>query len=189
MASRFRTAQHWWVISVTRRLAADGVPALLCLDALVELTSLGGQRRIPLGDFITGNRKTARDSNELVTAIVVPHLSGSYNSDFYKLGARKFLVISIVMVALVVEVADGRIRDIRIAVGACSEVACRLHCVEQALAGVTLDALAVANFSDLNLSSLTPIDDIRATAQYRMSSASEIIRRMLLGLSTELQHG
>ncbi len=113
--------------------AADGVPNLLALDAVVELASAGGVRRVPVAAFVTGNRRTVRSPDELVTGILVPApLAGATaRSSFRKLGSRAYLVISIAMAAAVVEVdAAGRIRQARIAVGACSEVAQRLAALE-----------------------------------------------------------
>lgn len=95
--------------------AADGVPPLLVLEAEVELASQRGARRLKLGEFILGNRRTARAPEELLVALHVPAGRAASRSVFLKLGARSHLVISIVMVA-----ADAAGR---IAVGSCSEVA------------------------------------------------------------------
>jgi CO/xanthine dehydrogenase FAD-binding subunit len=83
--------------------AADGVPPLLALDAKVELVSVAGIRQLPLADFITGYRKTARQQTELVSAVLVPRTIDTGRSAFLKLGARKYLVISIAMVAVILE--------------------------------------------------------------------------------------
>src|SRR5437879_45271 len=68
--------------------AADGVPPLLALDARVELASLAGTRELPLAAFVTGNRRTLRQPDELVTAILVRPPAGPARSRFLKLGAR-----------------------------------------------------------------------------------------------------
>ncbi len=90
--------------------AADGVPPLLALDAEVEVASrAGGSRRLPLSQFITGYRQTALAPGEIVTAMIVPRAMDG-PSCFLKLGARRYLVISIAMVAAILEKgADGRI--------------------------------------------------------------------------------
>src|SRR5688572_33447183 len=100
--------------------AADGMPNLLALDAQVELGSARGARRVPVGEFVIGNRRTARGPDELVTGLFVPSpVPGTtVRSTFEKLGSRAYLVISIAMVAAVVEVsAHGRIARARGAVG------------------------------------------------------------------------
>src|SRR5262245_41882597 len=127
--------------------AADGIPNLLALDAELELASSRSRRRVPVAEFVLGNRRTDRARDELVTAIVVPApLAGaSVRSAFEKLGSRAYLVISIAMVAAVVEVGpDGRIARARVAVGACSEVAQRLPDLEAELRGIPAAAVSTA---------------------------------------------
>src|SRR5690349_13938459 len=90
--------------------AADGVPVLMALEADVELRSLVGTRYVPLPEFILGNRRTARRKDELVTAIRVPKAAAAGRSAFVKLGARRYLVISIAMAAARIETAsDGTV--------------------------------------------------------------------------------
>ena len=163
--------------------AADGVPVLMSYDASVELASLKGERRASLADFITGNRTTSRAADELVTAILVPKPKRPARSTFLKLGARRYLVISIVMVSAVLEEAvDGTVAAARIAVGACSEIAMRLPSLEADLVGRKLlpDLAGVA--APRHLSGLSPIDDIRGHAVYRRDAALTLIKRALAEL-------
>jgi CO/xanthine dehydrogenase FAD-binding subunit len=158
--------------------AADGVPALLVLDAQVEIASAGGTRKLSLDQFILGPRRTALRSGELVVSIIVPKPAHPARSDFLKLGARKYLVISIAMVASVLEVRDGMVHAARIAVGSCSPVAMRLPELEKALAGKRLRNLAELA-RPKHLRDLSPIDDVRASADYRKNAALTLIRRSL----------
>jgi CO/xanthine dehydrogenase FAD-binding subunit len=170
--------------------AADGVPPLMVLDAEVELRSVRGPRTLPLRDFILGNRKTALVAGELLTAIRIPKASTAGKSSFYKLGARRYLVISIAMAAarLVVDRA-GNVAQVAIAVGACSAVAMRLTALEEVLAGARLDeglpGLVRAEFFD----GLAPIDDVRGSAAYRRDAAAEIVRRALAAAVTTVDAG
>jgi CO/xanthine dehydrogenase FAD-binding subunit len=160
--------------------AADGVPPLLALDAEVELASSSGLRRIPLAEFIVGNRKTLRRANELLTAVMVPRTLDDAFSSFVKLGARRYLVISISMVAAVV-LADGEgpVGAARVAVGSCSAVARRLPQLERDLIGAPIDAALGARVRPEHLSPLSPIDDVRATAVYRHDASLTLVRRAL----------
>ena len=107
--------------------AADSVPPLLTLDAEVELASQAGTRRLPLGDFIVGNRKTLRQPGEILSQILVPRTVENAASIFLKLGARRYLVISIAMVAAIIQKdSRNRVTDARVSVGSCSVVARRL---------------------------------------------------------------
>jgi CO/xanthine dehydrogenase FAD-binding subunit len=162
--------------------AADGMPNLLALDAQVELMSRGGARIVPIGQFVTGNRRTARAANELVTGLFVPEpLPGTtVASTFEKLGSRAYLVISIAMVAAVIETEpDGRISRARIAVGACSEVAQRLPDLESDLVGQQAVPATAGIVHARHLAGLTPIGDVRGSAAYRRDAAVTVVRRAL----------
>jgi CO/xanthine dehydrogenase FAD-binding subunit len=164
--------------------AADGTPNLLALDAQVELASAGGRRILPVGAFVTGNRRTVRRPDELVTAVLVPKPNHDARSTFVKLGARKYLVISIVMVGAVVELsADGKIAAARVAVGSCAAVARRLPALEQRLQGQSLSPVLADLARPDDLSPLSPIDDVRGSAAYRSDAALTLVRRALAGLS------
>jgi CO/xanthine dehydrogenase FAD-binding subunit len=160
--------------------AADGVPPLLALGAEVELASSAGTRRLPLSQFVLGNRKTARSANELVTAILVPAWPEGARSSFIKLGTRKYLVISIVMGSTVVALDEaGRIARCGIAVGACSAAALGFEALAQKLVGHTLaDALKLLAPQDLQ--GLAPINDVRGSAAYRIEAAFTLVRQMLV---------
>ncbi|HUR42657.1 MAG TPA: FAD binding domain-containing protein [Aestuariivirga sp.] len=156
--------------------AADGVPPLLGLDAEVELTSLKQVRRMPLAAFITGYRQTALTRGEILSAVLVPKTFGNARSSFVKLGARRYLVISIVMVAAVVRRSEnGHIADVRVAVGAASAVAQRLTELESDLRDLSPDVLPSSIVAKRHLAGLSPIDDVRATAAYRLDAALHLI--------------
>lgn len=163
--------------------AADGVPPLLALDAEVELIGRAGMRRLPLAEFLVDARQTQRRPDELLTAVHVPARAGSGQSRFLKLGARKYLVISIAMVAVRLEVTNGLISDLAIAVGACSTVAHRLSGVEQGLIGAPVAALDDAVNRARMAVCLSPISDIRADAPYRIEAATELVNRALADLA------
>jgi CO/xanthine dehydrogenase FAD-binding subunit len=165
--------------------AADGVPPLLALDASVELQSNRGMRSLPVGDFLTGVRQTALQPGEIVTAVTVPETVGG-RSKFLKLGARKHLVISIVMAAVRLDVVDGRVREAAVSVGSCSPVAARLPAVEAALANAQMDDALAALVQDADVTAaLTPIADIRGDADYRYDAAAELVRRAVRDLVDE----
>jgi CO/xanthine dehydrogenase FAD-binding subunit len=164
--------------------AADGVPCLLALDAEIEVAGPAGRRVLPLRQFITGVRRTALAPDELVVAIHVPRPGNEARSAFLKLGTRRYLVISIAMVAATLEIADGRVASARIAVGACSPVAERLPGLEAALAGAPLDARLADRVEVAHLAPLSPIDDVRGSAAYRSDATITVLRRLLRGLAS-----
>ena len=159
--------------------AADGVPPLLVLEAEVEIAFAAQRRRMPLAAFLTGPRQVALMPGEVLTAIVIPPRAQLGRSAFEKLGARTHLVISIAMAAVRL-VHDGvRVGEVAVAVGSCSGVAARLPQVEAALAGAPVADLFLRVTQDAVAASLAPIDDVRATAVYRIEAATELVRRAM----------
>jgi len=158
--------------------AADGTVALLALGANVEVQGARGIRRMGLADFVLGPRRTALEAGEIVTAVQVPAHGERGASDFLKLGARHYLVISIAMVSAVIHVDDGaRVSRAGVAVGACSPVARRLPALEARMIGRS-DGFAGALEAD-DLDVLSPISDVRASAEYRREAAVALVRRAL----------
>jgi CO/xanthine dehydrogenase FAD-binding subunit len=164
--------------------AADGLPNLMALNARVELSSVGGRREVPVGAFVVGNRRTVRRTDELVTALLVPSPEAEARSAFLKLGARAYLVISIAMVAAVIELdVDGRITAARLVVGACSAVPRRLPAAEARLIGQVPSRALAHEIRAEDLAALTPIDDVRAPAAYRREAALVLVRRVVAELA------
>lgn len=169
--------------------AADGVPPLLTLDAQLTLASVAGSRTVPLAEFITGNRRTLRRPEEILAAITIPRRLDNAKSVFLKLGARRYLVISIAMVAvLLLPDERGRIAEARVAVGSCSVKAQRLVSLEHELVGKPfgpgLGSLVAAG----HLENLSPIDDVRATAVYRREAALLLVQRALQSCAGDAAH-
>ncbi len=161
--------------------AADGLPMLLLLEAEIELASRRRRRRLLLDEFVTGNRRTTLAPDELAVALHIPRPPGDVPSRFLKLGSRHYLVISIAAVAgLVALDGAGAIATARIAVGACSPVACRLTALEAALVGRHIDGGLVPLVAETVPPALSPIDDARGSADYRREAACVLVRRLLM---------
>lgn len=169
--------------------AADGVPALLALDARVELASVRGVRRLPVDGFVLGNRRTAIAADELLTAVIVARRSPRAVSRFVKLGNRRYLVISIAMLAVAADFDQAqRVSHCAVAVGACSAAAVRLPEVEHAVLGAPRSSLpGIVDRLDRAraFAPLAPIDDLRGTAAYRRDAAIELTRRVFAELAGE----
>jgi CO/xanthine dehydrogenase FAD-binding subunit len=161
--------------------AADGVPPLLSLGASVELSSAKGVQTMSLKEFIRGSRKTALEAGQLLTALIVPKPRQTRAvGHFLKLGARKYMVISIIMVAANLEIDDsGNVSAARVAAGACSEVACRLPALEEVLAGRACSTALGEGVIVEHLAPIAPIDDLRGSAEYRRDAALTLVRRTL----------
>ncbi|WP_439551756.1 FAD binding domain-containing protein [Falsiroseomonas sp.] len=163
---------------VTASPAGDGIPNLLALNATVEIAGPDGTRMMPVADFLTGYRATALGHDEIAVALHIAKMPRAI-SGFRKLGARHYLVISIAMVAGVVDIDEnGRILMARLSIGACTATAQRLPVLEGELRGTSIyqaDKVPEAR----HLDHLSPIDDIRATAAYRRDAALRLLRDLL----------
>jgi CO/xanthine dehydrogenase FAD-binding subunit len=161
--------------------AADGTPVWLALDAQVVLQSSScGERRVPVTEFVLANRRTALGEGEVVVGLHVPQRSEHARSVFLKLGGRRYLVISVSMVAVLIDVdGAGRVCHAAAAVGSCSARAMRLAGLESKLRGRSLGTLAGTDISAVDLAPLSPIDDVRATAAYRADATVTLLRRAL----------
>ncbi len=160
--------------------AGDSIPALMALDAEVELMSVSGVRRLKIEDFIAGYRKTALEKNEIVTSINIPDVAAKSATSFEKYGTRAYLVISLAMVATSIRRdASGDISDLRICVGACSPVAKRITKLEERLVRERNSKTAIDQIKVEDFSMLSPIDDIRCTAEYRFKLLPVLVKRAL----------
>lgn len=156
----------------------DALPALLIMDAEVELATAEGRRRLPLANHLkTGG--TSRHSGELLVAVeFVPPRRGI--GRFAKLGARKSFAPSILSVAVVLcGVEAGGVREVRIAAGGCDDRALRLVGVEAAAAGAALSDQVITDLGAVASAEIHPTDDIYASALYRRRALGAIVRKTL----------
>jgi xanthine dehydrogenase iron-sulfur cluster and FAD-binding subunit A len=170
---------------VTASPANDTISALLALGAALDVRSAGGgTRTVPLDDFVTGFRNVALAPGELVTAVRVPVLGGR-RGVFAKLGLRKAQAISVVHGAAVLSFEpDGRtVAAARITLGSVAGTVVRCPAAEAAVTGSLLDAEVIATAASAARDAVVPIDDIRATADYRSATVAVLVERMLATLA------
>ena len=160
--------------------AGDGLPVLAALDATIELLGSDGVRTLPIAEFMTGVKRTARRPGELITAVTLPVLDGWQG--YAKVGVRNAMVIAICGACLAV---DTPARSVRIALGSVAPTIVRATEAEAlAAAGVdwdagTVDDATVARFGELAAAATRPIDDHRASAAYRRRAIDVLARRLL----------
>ena len=166
--------------------AADGTPMLFALNAEVEIASNDTVSMLPIEQFVLGPRSVALGSDQLLLALRIPkfdsNTGGNVISRFQKLGSRKYLVISFVSVSVVISIESNMIKTVGIAIGSCSPVPCRLPALESKLLGQSTDADWAVHVTDEDLSTLSPIDDKRASANYRLSATKTLLQRVLVSL-------
>ncbi len=166
--------------------AADLSPPLLALDAKVKLErSGGGSRVLPLEEFFQGVRRTARGPDELLTSIELPRPDPADQAFYYKLGKRKADAISIVSIAILLRRKSDKVEHVRIALGAVAPVAMRAHEAEAELLGNELTGHTITAAAAAAAAEVSPIDDFRATADYRRQMVDVLVRRGLEQIAVE----
>ena len=160
--------------------AADTLPPLLIFDATLLLQSLEGERRIPLEEFLLGPGQTDLLEGEFIHSISFKPMIGSWGAVFIKVGKRSGMAISEVNTAVAVEMNDkGKISDIRIALGSVAPTVIRCRKIEQALLGKEPEPAVMKEIHKACQEEISPITDIRSTAEYRDHAAEVIIHRAL----------
>lgn len=162
--------------------AGDSLPVLLALEAVIVAAGPRGLREIPGVEFHTGYRQTALERGEIVAHVRLPRLpEGSFQA-FRKVGTREAQSISKVVVALAGRVEEGRIADLRLAAGSVAAVPVRLRAAERAAVGLPLNPETADLAGRAAAAEVTPLDDVRSTAEYRRFALERVIRRMMLNL-------
>lgn len=159
--------------------SADLLPPLLCLDAEVTLSSAGGSRRMPLSQFNLGYKKTALEPGELLTKLSWARPGPGRVQLFYKLGMRKGDAISVVNAAVSLTLNERVASDVRIALGSVAATVVRAEKAEKLLSGRELDGRLIDEAADLAVAATAPIDDLRASKEYRLHTSRVLVRRLL----------
>ncbi len=156
--------------------AGDLQPVIAVADGTVVVRGLGGRRRLPVGDFLLGPRRTALHPGEWIEEVQLDTPTGV--DGFRKIGGRRALAISLVSLAWRWRIDDdGRLQDVRIAVGSSAPTVIRCTRCEAVLAGAIPTAAVLGQATSAMVSDIAPIDDLRASAGYR--------RRAVAGLLAE----
>jgi CO/xanthine dehydrogenase FAD-binding subunit len=155
--------------------AADSPPALLAYDAEIELVSSGESRWLPYHGFHTGYKEMHLGADELLSRIRLPRNTKGVTHYYRKVGTRKAQAISKVCLAAVSRMNDGQISDTRIALGSVAPIVVRCVQTEDSLRGRKPDAETIAAACDTLLREISPIDDIRSTADYRLQVARNLL--------------
>jgi CO/xanthine dehydrogenase FAD-binding subunit len=162
--------------------AADSPPALLAYDAEIELVSSAGSRWVPYHGFHTGYKQMQLGADELLVRIRLPRTTAGVMHYYRKVGTRKAQAISKVCLAAMARMNNGKIDDTRIAIGSVAPIVVRCVQTENALRGRAPDAETIANAIDTLLREVSPIDDIRSTADYRLQVTKNLLTDFVFSL-------
>ena len=160
--------------------AGDTLPPLYVLDAQVEICSSAGWRRQSMAEFITGPGQTTLKPGEIVTAVRVPRPSVGSNSAYFKLGKRKAMAIAVASLAAMLETEeDGNIKRIKLAWGSVGPTVVTAPAAESYLVGQPLSFESLHEAGRIAAADIHPIDDIRASADYRRRVAGNLLLRLI----------
>jgi len=163
--------------------AGDTLPVLAAFDAEIEIRSNRGSRVVAFDDFYTGYRKPVLEPDEMVTAISLLKLKDGERSIFYKVGTRRAQAISKVMMASRVLLRDRVVSSLALSFGSVTPVVRRARKLERAIEGMQPGSELTTGIEKELESAISPIDDIRSTARYRLRVARNLLERMLSELA------
>ena len=164
--------------------AADSPPALLAYEAEIELVSTNGSRWLPYQGFHTGYKQMHMAPDELLARIRLPRNTKGLTHYYRKVGTRKAQAISKVCFAAVGNTIGQRINEMRIVVGSVAPIVVRCVQTEKALRGQMLNEELIRSACVTLSHEISPIDDIRSTANYRLQVAKNLLADFLTTLRT-----
>jgi xanthine dehydrogenase iron-sulfur cluster and FAD-binding subunit A len=169
---------------ITASPANDTITPLIAFDAEVVLTSVRGERTVALSDFYLGVRRTVLAPDELLREIRFPATTDIQRGRFIKLGLRRAQAISVIDAAIVLTFEGNLVREARIALGSVAPTIVRATAAEDFLAGKSLTAEVCAEASESACAAISPIDDIRGSAVYRLATLRNLLAHTLEDLGS-----
>ncbi len=164
----------------------DTLPVWLALDAELELASVRGCRRIAYGEFMTGYRRSVLETDELLSAVLFrPRTDATLRRYFRKVAPRAAQGISKLVFAAIAELNDGHYRNVRLAFGGMGPTTVRARAAERCAEGEVPSSNLGEEAAKRLAGDLSPIDDHRSTADYRLRVAKNLVREFLAGNLSE----
>jgi len=163
--------------------AGDSLAPLYLLEAEIEMVSQRGKRRLPITEFIINSGQTALSDGEIITRILLPSMAAFPCHYFEKVGRRRSMAIAVVSFSGLVRLSGQKtIEAAKFAWGSVGPTVVRIPLLEEKLAGSGLDDDTIGNAAQIVRDSVSPISDIRATADYRRRVAGNLMLRFMESL-------
>ncbi len=180
---------------ITASPANDTITPLMAQNASVTLASIHGERTIPLSEFYIGVRKNVMQADEMLVDISLPALTKTQRGTFIKLALRRAQAISLVNVAVILDVSTGSTRGLKadtvrsasITLGSVAPTIIHASDAEGFLAGKKLTPENFAQAAELAMQAVNPIDDVRGSASYRREMVRVITSRALSTLHNKTE--
>ncbi|MBK9209171.1 MAG: xanthine dehydrogenase family protein subunit M [Anaerolineales bacterium] len=172
---------------ITASPANDTITPLMALGASVTLLSTRGERTVPLNEFYTGVRRSVMQADEMLVDISFPAMKKSQRGTFIKLALRRAQAISLVNVAIILNLKEGTVKSAVITLGAVTPVIGHAEEAEKFLAQKKLNRKNIAQAAELAMQAAHPIDDVRGSAAYRLEMVKVITARALTTILNETE--
>lgn len=153
----------------------DTLPVLMALNARIELQSINGKREIPMTEFIVGYRKTQKQENEIISAIVIPKMNNNSIIASYKVSKRKDLDIATVSSGFRLTFKNDEISEAILAYGGMAEKTKRATSAESFLIGKKWTRENAEKAGEFVYSEYTPLSDARSGAEFRRLAARNLV--------------
>ncbi|UOF01257.1 xanthine dehydrogenase small subunit [Bdellovibrio reynosensis] len=163
----------------------DSIPALLVLNAQLNLASTQGQRQVPLTSFYKAYKTFDLMPDEIATHISVPLLDKSWLTKYYKVSLRKDLDISAVTFAAAIKLKDGLITEARIALGGVGPTVVRMPEIEKMLTGQAMTEALFKTAGQKARALIKPLSDLRATDEYRLKVVENLFHKFFIEYRNE----
>jgi len=170
---------------VTASPANDTIVPLIAMGGEIVLESVDGERIVDIAEFFTGFRATQMRPDELLREIRVKPLRRTEHGLFLKLGLRRAQAISVISIAFVLDLDGDRVKEARVALGCLAPTIVRAAKAEAALAGKVLNAATIAAAAEAALEDISPIGDVRGSAEYRRLAVSALMDRGLQRIASD----
>lgn len=158
---------------------ADTVPALLIYNATIEIESINSKREIPLQEFLQGPYKTQLKKNEIVTRINIPVPPKTFVGDFYKLGRRQAVAVSRITLAVLMELNENKINEIRIAAGSVTPIGTRFTELEKFAVGKEVKNDFIKTFASMLGEEIIKLTGLRWSSEYKLPVVQQMFYQML----------
>jgi carbon-monoxide dehydrogenase medium subunit len=166
--------------------ATDTAVPLLVLDAQVVAVKDGGRsRHIPVDRFFLGPNLTVLKRDEMIQEVIIPKFNTGAKTAYFKLGLRNSMAVSVISIALLIEMEKGYCKKARIAYGAVAPTPIRVYRIEEMLENQKLTEDLLEACCEAVGKEVHPISDIRASKEYRTEMASVLLRRLIREITSQ----
>ncbi len=161
---------------------ADSVAPLLVYDAEIKIKSFTAEKIMKLQDFLVKPYGTRLKPDEIVVQVIVPVPSDKFKGDFYKLGRRRAVSISRISLAILLDVNNGLINEMRIASGAVTPIGTRFYDIEEFFKGRIIDDETMKEIAIKLGKRILEVSGVRWSSEYKIPVVQQVCYQLIKGI-------